>query len=555
MTPAEQAKQEFLGPGGFFEIISEEVLGQKYPVFKNRLKSLRELVENAYNFGDREFMVLNESRYSFSAFADLVAAKASALKEDFQIKKGDRIGIFAANSPEWAVTFFAAVSVGAIVSAYNGRWTKDEISYGLNHSSPRILFGDSKRLERLEGIQLPSDLEIVDLDRQFHNLTSRAPGAELPDDPINEDDPCLILYTSGTTGKPKGAVISHRGLIGFIQATMCGAAIRSRTAELKGEVLPERPEQNISLGTSPLFHVSGLHAILLISISTGGKIIYRPGRFDPEDILETIQKEGVTSFSALGSSGSQLASHPNLKDYDLSSVINIGFGGAPASPTIQQLMRDTFKNAAHAVGIGYGSSETTAVVASIGGAELASRPESCGQIAVGFEAEIRDDNGQALPAGKEGEIHCRSAYTMLGYWNDPEATKATIKKEGWLATGDIGHLDEEGFLYINSRARDMILCNAENIYPVEIEYRLDAHKAVAESAVIGVDHPEKGQEVMAILVPASSDTQIDIDEIKAFCAEALSAFKVPALWHIRSEPLPRNAAGKILKTQLETKPG
>ena len=257
----------------------------------------------------------------------------------------------------------------------------------------------------------------------------------------------------------------------------------------------------------------------------------------------------MTSFAALGSIGSRLVNHPRFGEFDTSSVVNVGFGGAPASPAVQDLMRQAFPNAAPAVGMGYGSSESVAVVATIGGAEYRERPTSCGRVAIGFEAEIRGPDGQALPTGQEGDIWCRSAYTMLEYWNDPESTAATIDEERWLNTGDIGCFDDDGYLYINSRARDMILRNAENIYPIEIEYRLDAHPSVAESAVFGVEHPEMGQEVKAVVV-LNEDAATDPDDLAEWCKEMLAPYKIPTLWEIRPTPLPRNPAGKIVKREL-----
>jgi len=478
-----EAQANLCGAGGFFELVEEDVLGRRYEVFANRHNSVRDLLASAEQFGDREYLVLENQRLTFAETIHRVNSAAQALKQDCN------------------------------------------------------------------------------------------PDAPAPNDAIDEDDPCLILYTSGTTGQPKGALISHRALVGFVQTTLCNGAIRTVAEMALAEELaaansqaagdsqtsdnqspkPQPPTQSITLGTSPLFHVSGLHAGLLLNLSTGGKIIYRRGRFDPQDVLRLIQEEKITSFSAIGSMGSRVARHPSFGEYDISSIRQIGSGGSPTSPALQELLRDSFPNAAHSMGTGYGSSESTAVIANIGGLEYLGRPESCGRAGVGMEIEIRDENDQPLPPNQEGEIHCRSAYTMLEYWENPEATAATVKPGRWLATGDIGCLDEDGYLYINSRARDMILHNAENIYPIEIEYRLDAHPDVEESAVLGVDHPETGQEVKAVVVPIDGhglDPDTFTQQLTEWCAETLAAYKVPSIWEIRSEPLPRNAAGKLLKTAL-----
>ena len=553
MGVREDVIQELTGPGGMFELTTEEVLGQPAAVFASRMRSLREMVANTANFGDREFLVLEDQRHTFDDFIAQVAAAAAALQQR-GIGHGDRVAIFAANCPEWVVSFFAATSIGAIVSAYNGWWTADEVDYATSLSEPALVIADRPRLERSGKGDTDAPCLVIEDDWADFMATGAGTALEDIDVPLAEDDAAVILFTSGTTGRPKGAVATHRGLVGFVQSTMMNGAVRV-FAELRTNPpaddgsAPSPPAQSVTLGTSPLFHVSGLYGTTLIGMVTGGKIVYRRGRFDPEAVLQLIQDEGVTAFAALGSIGSRLVNHPGFDQFDTSSVVNVGFGGAPASPAVQDLMRQAFPNAAPSVGMGYGSSESVAVIAGIGGAEDRERPTSCGRVAIGFEAEIRGPDGQALPTGQEGEIWCRSAYTMLGYWNDPGATAATIDSDRWLNTGDIGCFDDDGYLYINSRARDMILRNAENIYPIEIEYRLDAHPSVAESAVFGVDHPEMGQEVKAVVVPAG-DAAVDPDELARWCLGVLAPYKVPTVWEIHPTPLPRNAAGKIVKREL-----
>jgi acyl-CoA synthetase (AMP-forming)/AMP-acid ligase II len=294
--------------------------------------------------------------------------------------------------------------------------------------------------------------------------------------------------------------------------------------------------------------MSGLHAGAIMMLAVGGKTVWRSGRFDPEDVLRLIEKERITSWAGLGSMAPLVLNHPKLGDYDLSSLRNLGSGGAPTSPTVLERMKQVSPVGARARGLGYGLSESVATVSMIGGDELEERPTSVGRVQPTFAVEIRDADGRPLPEGREGEIHVRSPYTMLGYWRNEAATRAALGPSRWLATGDVGRI-EQGYLFINSRARDMILRGAENVYPVEIEHRLEAHPAVAEAAVIGVDHPELGQEVKAIVVPRPG-ARIDFAELARFVAEKLAAYKVPAHFELRSEPLPRNAAGKVLKNVL-----
>jgi acyl-CoA synthetase (AMP-forming)/AMP-acid ligase II len=444
------------------------------------------------------------------------------------------------------VAFWATTSLGASVAALNGWWTADEILYGVEHSEPRLVIGDRQRLARVADRDV--GVPLLEIETGFEKLVRFAPDAALPDDPIAEDDPAVILYTSGTTGRPKGAVNTHRGICGFVQGAML-SGLRLMLAAAQRGVQPESgPPQPASLVTAPLFHMSGLHAGAVMMLAVGGKTVWRSGRFDPEDVLRLIERERITSWAGLGSMAPLVLNHPRVGDYDLSSLRNLGSGGAPTSPTVLERMKQVVPTGARGRGLGYGLSESVATVAMIGGEELEERPTSVGRVQPTLSVEIRDPEGRVLPEGREGEIHVRSPYTMLGYWRDEEATRKAIKPGRWLATGDVGRI-EGGYLYINSRARDMILRGAENVYPVEIEHRLEAHPAVTEAAVIGVDHPELGQEVKAIVV-LEPGARVEPEELARFVGEKLAPYKVPSRWELRDEPLPRNAAGKVLKNVL-----
>ncbi len=548
-TPQEEIRAQLTGPGGPFEIVDEPVLGTVLPVFKNRLGSLRELLAQGAAHGDKEFMVYEGERISYAETLKRAASLATVLREEYGIESGDRVALLAANCPSFVIAFFAVTSLGAIASAFNGWWVADEILYGLEDSEPRLLIGDAKRLERVADRSL--DVPVLRIGPDFDARCTAHPEALLPEAPIDEDDPAIILYTSGTTGRPKGALNTHRSILGFLQCYSMtgleGAMLAARAAAESGTELPAPPPP-CTLATVPLFHLSGLYAATLMMFAVGGKTVFRAGRFEPEGVLETIERENVTAWSALGNTGWRIISHPDLDRYDTSSLRNVGFGGAPTSPSLQESMRKAFPTAAASQGMGYGLSESAGIGTVIGGPALLERPTSTGRPVATHTIEIRDPNDQPVADGIDGEIHIRSPYLMKEYWRRPEATAETLKPGRWLATGDIGRL-EDGWLYINSRARDMILRAAENIYPAEIEHRLDAHPSVAESAVVGIDHETLGQEVKAFVVPAPG-FEIDLDELARFTGEGLAAIKVPAHWEIHPEPLPRNAAGKVLKTVL-----
>ncbi len=549
MDLRDEIRQQLTGPGGPFELGLEDVHGEAMEVFKNRKRSVRELLQESALHGDKEYIVHGELRITYANHVERVAAVAQKLSEDYGIQKGDRVALLAANGAEWVITWWAVASLGGILVAFNGLWTADEIGYAARHSEPRLLVGDGKRLARVADLEL--GIPTLEIDSEFKALMEPVAGLELPGQPIDEDDPCLILYTSGTTGRPKGAVVSHRALVGFAQTQAFHGLERVLIAAQSGAAQAggEEPPPPCSLVTVPLFHLSGLYAAVIMMLSQGAKTVYRDARFDPEDVMRVMEREKVTIWSALGSSGSMVINHPSRSRYDLSSLRNIGFGGAPTSPDLQRRMKEAFPKAAGSLGLGYGLSESGGMGTNIGGAELEARPTSVGLASLGNRIEIRGPDGKALPPGQDGEIHIRNPHLMLGYWRNPEATAETIKPGQWLATGDIGRLDEEGYLFIDSRARDMILRSGENVYPVEIEHRIDAHPAVGECAVFGVDDEELGQAVKAVVVHAPG-ASVDAEQLAEWTRETLAAYKVPSAWEIRSEPLPRNAAGKVLKNVL-----
>ncbi|NNE75212.1 MAG: acyl--CoA ligase [Acidimicrobiales bacterium] len=548
----ESVRDELTGSGGPYELTVEPVRGVDLPVFRDRFRSVDELFHDSVaRFPEREFLVLEDERLSYAQFAADVAEMAGALRDRYGIEPGDRVAIFAANIPAWVTAFFAITRLGAMAAACNGWWTPDEVRYAIELTEPKLLLGDAKRLARLEGVDVPT----VDLEAERDQLRGADPveDAAAAGVTIGEDDPAVLMFTSGTTGRPKGAVISHRGLVGFVQCQQANVVEKTKQAErLLGIDIPPSTNQKIVLGTSPLFHMSGLHATILLNMVEGAKIVYRRGRFDPADVLRLIETERVTNWSAMGAMGPRVLDELEAGDYDVSSVTGCGFGGAPTSEELAERIRRGFPNAAAAVGAGYGSTESVAVLVGIGGQEWKDNPAAAGRPVMSMELQIRDESGQPVPDGTEGEVYVRSAYNMLEYWRNPEATAETLHPDRWLAMGDIGRIEDD-VLYLNSRARDMILRSAENVYPVEIEHRLEAHPDVSEAAVYGVDHAELGQEVKAVVVPSpghAGDADALIADLETWCAETLARYKVPSLWEVRTEPMPRNATGKVLKGVL-----
>ncbi len=543
MPTWQEIDTQLTGPGAPFEVVEETVLGETARVFRERAGNLREILVQSAQHCDAEYIVTEDRRITFAEHARVVASVAKGLEQRFGVGKGDRVAILAANCPEWIVSFWASLSLGAIPVGLNGWWAGDEIRYGLADSEPRVLIGDRKRLARLDGAD--PGVPVVEIESGFDKLWHHDPDAELPDVAIDEDDRATILYTSGTTGRPKGAVNTHRNIIALYRVQMYHGI---RMLMLGGGRQTPFDGTNCALINTPLFHVSGLYAGAVTLLATGVKTVWTTGRFDPEAVMALIERERVTNWGPMGTMIHRVVNHPDVHRYDLSSLRNVGTGGAPLSPELQERMREVFPNARRQLGVGYGLTESTALATLNAGELLEKHPGSVGRPLPTVEVEIRDAEGRALPEGGEGEIHLRGPLVMREYWRNPEATAETLRPGRWLRTGDWGRV-EDGMLYVNSRKRDLILRGGENVYPAEIELCLEAHPDVREAAVVGVEHPELGQEVKAVVVPEDG-RDVDVDALAAFVGERLAYFKVPAHWQVRSEPLPRNATGKVMKHVL-----
>ena len=537
---------QLLAPGAPFELAEEEVLGERVPVFANRARSLRDVLLRGREFTDAEYMVFREGererRYTFGDHEKLVASAAAALSDRFGVRPGDRVAILAANCPEWIISFWATVSLGAICVGLNGWWTEDEIRYAVGHSKPKLLIADRKRAARITG-ELEVPMLIVE--DAFETLLAAYPDAELPAQSIAESDPAIILYTSGTTGRAKGVVHTHGNVTNMLMVSFFHGA-RLMMANPKQAELPQLA--NSILVTSPLFHVSGLHCAAVTALAGGAKTVWPMGRFDPETTLELIEREKITGWGYTATVLHRLISHPKVGDYDLSSFRSVGGGGSPIPAPLIEKAHALFPQCSHTMGVGYGLTEGTAFATLNAGEELTDDPSSVGRPVPIVDVEIRDEQGRAVDEGEEGEIHLRGPLVMREYWQDVDATNAAIKPGRWLNTGDVGRL-QDGKLYIASRKRDLILRGGENVYPFEIEQRLEAHPAIAEAAVIGVDHEELGEEVKAVVV-FERGQRLTADALEHWVADALAYYKVPSLWETRDTPLPRNATGKVLKNAL-----
>ena len=537
-------------PGGPFAVIEEPVLGQPVSVFEHRPPNVRTvLADAAERHPDRPHIVCEEQTLSYS---DTLAsmARVAALLEQHGVTKGSRVAFAAANHLPYPVAWWATLSLGAVVASLNGWWTAIELAHGIELSAPTVLFADERRLERLAEVVVGLDPELVVLDLAVLEPLlgpARPDDPALPDVAIDEDDPAIILFTSGTTGRPKGATLSHRSLVHAPMVGALQAAMGARANELMGvEPDPNGPRQPSTLLAAPLFHVSG--ALPLVSAPVmGTRLVFPPvGQWDEITHLRLTEQHHVGGWTGVPAQFWRLLEHPRFDEFDTSSVIQVGGGGAVFTPDLFRLMAEKLPQAR--VGAGYGMSETFGSAARLGGLTLETHPASVGTVEPLCELEIRDPAGTVLDDDEVGEICIRGASVFLGYWGDDEATAEALDEHRWYRTGDYGRFTD-GVLQLESRMRDLIIRGGENIYPIEIENRLAEHPAVAEACVVGVPHHQLGQEVAAVLV-LHPDATLEPQEVQTWAAESLATYKVPAYVLFRDE-LPYNATGKVVKRDVE----
>jgi len=528
-----------LGPGGPFELVEEDVRGARIPVYRNRRRSLLEIVAESVEHGDRVYIATADRTITFAEHADRVASLAKALKEEYGVGPGDRVAINAANSPEWIVAFWATVSLGAIAVAFNAWWSPREVEYGIEHSDPKILIADERRIEALPATTVP----VLSIEADILRLATAHPGVPLPDTTVAEDDPAAIVYTSGTSGRPKGAVHSHRNILAVIEYHRMNDDLMSAFGD------PTDPRDRSYLLVLPLFHIASLHNLVVPRLATGSKVALHEGAFDVDKVLALIEQERVTNWGAVPTMARRLLEHDDLTKYDTSSLTAFALASAPSTPEFHQKLRAGLPFGSSLVN-SYGLTETCTAVAVASPMDLAEAPASLGRPIAGVTLEIRDAAGEPAGPGVEGEVCVRSTFNMLGYWQDADATAATIGTDGWLHTGDIGFLDDAGRLHLSSRRSDLIIRGGENVYPAEIEGVLIEHPDICEAAVLGVAHADLGQEVGAVVVLREGSRPSE-EELAAYVAERLAYFKVPTHWRMTRTPLPRNATGKVKRAEVE----
>ena len=561
-----QVEAALTAPGALFEMETVSVRGVPTRSWVNAPPTLREVLAAGRAHGEKTFLVYEDERVSFDAFHRAVAAFASELRAQ-GVEKGDRVAVVMRNLPEWPVAVYAAAALGAIATPLNGWWTAPELEYGLADSGAKVAVMDAERYARLaEHLSAPPDLQRVYVTRAEEPIAhpkvrhmepvigetrawAELPDAELPAAEIGPDDPVAIFYTSGTTGRPKGALGTHRNVNSNIFSGLYSFA-RSylRRGEAPPLPAPEGAPQRVALVSIPFFHVTGFSALMNPSLATGGAMVMMR-KWDPVRAFQLIERERVTTAGGVPTIAWQLIEHPDRDSYDLSSLESISYGGAPSATELVRKIEEAFPNAKP--GNGWGMTETMATLTHHMAEDYEHRPLSCGPPVAAADVRVCGPDGAVLATGEVGELHARGPMVVAGYWNKPEATAATFV-DGWVRTGDLARLDAEGFCFIVDRAKDMLIRGGENIYCVEVENALYEHPAVMDAAVVGRPHRTLGEEPVAV-VTLTGGAEVGEDELRGFVAERLAAYKVPVEIQLTREMLPRNENGKILKAELKAR--
>lgn len=546
-------------PGAPFEMETVEISGRPTRVYKKAPRDLRAIFDASRAWDDRIFIVYEDERLSYRAHYRAASALAWRLAEDYGVCKGDRVAIAMRNFPEWPIAFWAATTIGAIAVPLNAWGTADDLAYGLRDSGARVAVVDAERLERLaslpttdctaaliavrtsrEALGTATALEdLIGAPAAYDSLPDRAP----PDRNIQPDDDATILYTSGTTGRSKGALGTHRNIMSNLVNITFSAA---RAAIRRGDPLPAPAEkQKALLLPVPFFHVTGCHSAMIPAVLGGSKIVLMY-KWNAEKALELIERERIAGMSGVPSMTWQLIESPDFAKRDLSSLEGLSYGGAAAAPELTRKIAGLFPGKFGATG--YGATETSSVSTANGAEDYLARPDSVGPAVPACDLRVIDTDGNAVPVGEIGELEIYGPNIVKGYWNNPEVTAKSFH-DGWYRTGDIVRMDEEGFVYLLDRVKDMLIRGGENIYCVEIEDALLSHPDIIDAAVVGIPDRVLGELVGAV-VQLKAGRMLTQEQIIEYLRPRLSTFKLPVRVDVRPTELPRTASGKIVKTRL-----
>jgi long-chain acyl-CoA synthetase len=546
----EEACARVGAPGSMFEIVED---GQGNCRYKHAPPNLRGLFDIARLGGDEIFLVYEDERLSFNDFFARVDALGDALVNRYGITKGDRVAVGMRNYPEWVMSMLAIISVGAVSVSLNAFWVEDELDYALADCGASLLIADVERIARsinpcrrlgIRMLEVRAATPSADDVEQWNDVV--VPGPSMPAADVGSNDDATILYTSGTTGRPKGAVSTNGAIVSSVMAFGSRATMDTvRAGDPPAADPSEPPVPTAFILIVPLFHVTGCVPVLLSCVVTRSKLVMMY-RWNAEKALELIERERVTNFVGVPTQSWDLVNSPRFNEFDTSSLRAVGGGGAPAPTALVERVAGSVKRGGPT--LGYGMTETNAYGPNNTGADYLAHPTSTGRVMPIMRIEVRDPERRQVPTGQRGEIWFNGPMLIRGYWNKPEATAETIV-DGWLRSGDIGRVDEDGFYYIEDRLKDMILRGGENVYCAEVESAIYEHPAIHEAAVFGVPDERLGEEV-AVVVHLVDGATLTADELCAFLSKKIAAFMIPSRVLISPDPLPRNPAGKFLKREL-----
>ena len=551
MGAREDVQTELVSVGQVFELETVSVHGNPLRVFKNAPRSLRDVWQTAAKRGDIPYLIFDDVVTTFTQ-ADMQVQSLAAWLQSQGIQQGDRVAVGMRNYPEWVIAYWATQTIGAVLVSLNAWWVADELRYALTDSGARAVVVDGERQERMSDALLRElDIDSAVATRgesragwaTWEEVTSNS-HPDVRDVQIETDDIATILYTSGTTGSPKGAAGTHRNYITNMWNGLLGVAIGARMAGVAPTSTPK--PQAVALSTFPFFHIAGLCG--MNANTNNGVCIITQYKWDATDALRLVEKYKVNSMGGVPTVVRSFLEHPDFAKYDLSSIVAISQGGAPVPPDSVATIEKEFAGKVGAAN-GYGLTETTAAVIGNSGAAYFAKKDSVGLPYVGTDIRIVNEDGDDLPSGSIGEVWIYGPNNVQGYWNKPEET-AKAFTNGWFHSGDAGFVDEDGFVYIVDRIKDMVLRGGENVYCVEVETVLFEHDAVKDCAVIGLPHDKLGEEVAAVIVPAEGRGVHDVEALVQFLSSRLASFKVPSKVFWQTDELPRNATGKVLKKDL-----
>lgn len=549
-----ETTEKITAPGGMMAVSTYVQNGVELPIIATAPPTLPlYFAFLCAQHGASEFLIAGEERLTFAQVYAAAQKVAGALVADYGVAKGDRVGIAMRNAPSWIVLYMGALMAGGVATLLNGWWSGAELVSGIDDVDCALVLADAPRAKRLadEGYSGRARIVTLDiaqpLDDAIAPLLVGGGNAALPE--LTGDDIATILFTSGSTGQSKGAFHTHRSVVQGTFSYICQALMMLQLAVEDGLVSAdanERPTPCMLLSV-PLFHVTGEVPMMLVSFALGRKIVMMP-KWDVVEAMRLIEKERVTSFTGVPLMSFEIMTHPDRHKYDLSTLQGLAGGGAPRPVEHVKRLTEEFPTAPPA--IGYGLTETNGVGAGNFSTNYLEKPNSTGMASKPLvEIAILDDAGKSVPQGERGEVSIRSVALFSGYWNRPDATAACMTSDGFFRTGDIGYLDEDGYLFIVDRKKDIIIRGGENISCQEVEAALYEHPAVAEACVFGLPDERLG-EVPGAVVHLHEGATATEEELRAQVREKLASFNTPERVWIETDPLPRLGTEKIDKVGL-----